>query len=150
MGSSPHVRFLPDIDHWAVMRGGPVRAKEPEVRRNIRSSRRPARGASTALCIACTYGHRNLMSLSRRQLQQLLFRSVVYLYLEQRKLGFEIPRPFLRRFKRWKYRLHPAIDSHANALGHHKVSACDVAGMRLVRYRQRLFHGNSLDCPLPI
>jgi len=34
--------------------------QESEVRRTIRSPRRPARGASTALCIACTYGHRNL------------------------------------------------------------------------------------------
>src|SRR6476659_6470260 len=70
--------------------------------------------------------------------------------LEHRKLGFEIPRPLLRRFKRWKYRLHPAIDFQTKALGHHKVSACDVAGLRLVRHRQRLFHGNSLGCPLPI
>ena len=91
-----------------------------------------------------------IASLSRRQFQQLLFRSVVHLDLEHRKLGFEIPRPFLRRFKRWKYRLHPAIDFQAKALGHHKVSACDVAGLRLVRHRQRLFHGNSLGCPLPI
>jgi len=61
--------------------------------------------------------------LNRRQFQQLLFRSVVHLDLEHRKLGFEIPRPFLRRLKRWKYRLHPAIDFQAKALGHHKVSA---------------------------
>src|ERR1700704_3515923 len=91
---------------------------------------------------------RNLASLSRRQFQQLLVRSVVHLDLKHRKLGFEIPRPFLRRFKRWKYRLHPAIDFQAKALGHHKVSAGDVAGLRLVRYRQRLFHGNSWVAPL--
>ena len=77
--------------------------------------------------------------MRRRQFQHLFSRSVVHLDLEHRKLGFEMPRPFLRRFKRWKYRLHPAIDFQAKALGHHKVSACDVAGLRLVRYRQRLF-----------
>jgi hypothetical protein len=33
------------------------------------------------------------------------------------------------KVKRWKNRLHPAIDFHAKALGHHKVSACDVAGL---------------------
>ncbi|MEH2546052.1 hypothetical protein V1283_002697 [Bradyrhizobium sp. AZCC 2262] len=65
---------------------------------------------------------------SRRQFHHLLFRSVVHLDLEHRKLGFEISRPFPCRFKRWKYRLHPAIDFQAKALGHHKVSACDVAG----------------------
>jgi hypothetical protein len=70
-----------------------------------------------------------------------------FLTLRHRELGFEIPRPFLRRFKRWKYRLHPAIDLQAKALGHHKVSACDVAGLRLVRHRQRLFHGNSWVAP---
>ena len=84
-----------------------------------------------------------MASLGRRQFQQLLFRSVVYPDLEHRKLGFEIGRPFLRRLKRWKYRLHPAIDFQAKALSHHKVGACDVAGLRLVRYRQRLFFGNS-------
>src|SRR6202795_1816276 len=74
-----------------------------------------------------------IASLSRRQFQQLLFRSVVHLDLEHRKLGFEIPRPFLRRFKRWKYRLHPAIDFQGKALSHHKVSACVVGGWRLAR-----------------
>jgi hypothetical protein len=66
-----------------------------------------------------------IASLSRRQFQQLLFRSVVHLDLEHRKLNIEIPCPFLSRFKRRKYRLHPAIDLQAIALGHHKVSACD-------------------------
>jgi hypothetical protein len=87
--------------------------------------------------------------LNRRQFQQLLFRSVVHPDLEHRKLGFEIPRPFLCRLKRRKYRLHPAIDFQAKALGHHKVSARDVARLRLVRYRQRLFHGNSFGLPPP-
>jgi hypothetical protein len=53
----------------------------------------------------------------------------------------------LRRFKRWKYRLHPAIDSQAKALGHRKVSACDVAGLWLVRYRQRLFRATPSVAP---
>jgi len=38
-----------------------------------------------------------IASLSRRQFQQLLFRSIVHLDLEHRKIGFEIPCPFLRR-----------------------------------------------------
>jgi hypothetical protein len=91
-----------------------------------------------------------MASLGWRQFQQLLFRGVVHLDLEHWKLGFEIPRPFLRRFKRCKDRLHPAIDFQAKALGHHKVCACDVAGSRLVRHYQRFFHGISFGCPLPI
>jgi hypothetical protein len=55
---------------------------------------------------SCARISQNLVSLSRQQFQQLLLRSIVYADLENRKLGFEIPRPFLRRFKRWKYRLH--------------------------------------------
>jgi hypothetical protein len=90
-----------------------------------------------------------MASLSRRQFEQLLFRSVVHFDLEHRKLGFESPRPFLRRFKRWKYRLHPAIDFQAKALGHHKVSARDVAGLRLIRYRQRLFSWQFPGLPPP-
>jgi hypothetical protein len=31
-----------------------------------------------------------------------------------RKLGFEVPRPFRGRFKRWRYRLHPAIEFEPN------------------------------------
>jgi hypothetical protein len=71
-----------------------------------------------------------IASLSRRQFQQLLFRSVVHLDLEHRKLGFETPRAFLRRFERWKYRLHPAIDFQAKALGQsqgQRVGCCGVA-----------------------
>jgi hypothetical protein len=90
---------------------------------------------------------RSRRQFQRRQFQQLLFRSVVHLDLEHRKIGFEIPCPFLRRFKRWKDRLHPAIDFQAKALGHHKVSACDVAGLRLVRYRQTPFSWQLLSCP---
>src|ERR1700738_2350546 len=44
------------------------------------------------------------------------------------------------RFKRWKYRLHPAIDFQAKALGHHNVGTWDVAGLRLVRHRHGFFH----------
>src|SRR5213078_3648150 len=125
------------------------RSKRPPGRENNSQAMVAVKRAIMLLRFDWLTGLIGLASLSWRQFQQLLFRSVVHLDLEHRKLGFEIPRPFLRRFKRWKYCLHPAIDFQAKALGHHKVSACDVAGLRLVRYRQRLFHGNSLGCPPP-
>jgi hypothetical protein len=53
---------------------------------------------------------------------------VVHLDLEHRKLGFEIPRPFLRRFKRWEYCLHPAIDFQAKAFGHHRSARVMLRG----------------------